>query len=330
MKRVACLSALLIAATALLMSCSAPATRATLPSSRPAAPSTIRVGIREGNRVTIRKVPFETYVQAAILSEFAPPGGDPDVVERMLEVQSVIGRTYALAHLGRHESEGFDVCASTHCQLFEPSRLTTSRWAQQSAEAVRRTTATVLWFGGSPAEALYHSDCGGRTSRAEDVWRGMGRPSLVSVPDDGPAENAHAATWRYESADATLIAALNKDARTRVGARLNGIQVLDRDQTGRAGQIALHGSQERVVRGEDLRDVLAQSFGGRSIKSTWFTIDHTGGKYVFEGRGFGHGVGLCQSGALARIRAGAKLPAVLDVYFPGTKLVTLRRPRTTP
>jgi len=330
MKRVACLSALLIAATALLMSCSAPATRATLPSSRPAAPATIRVGIREGNRITIRKVPFETYVQAAILSEFAPPGGDPDVVERMLEVQSVIGRTYALAHLGRHESEGFDVCATTHCQLFDPSRLTTSRWAQQSAEAVRRTTATVLWFGGSPAEALYHSDCGGRTSRAEDVWRGMGRPYLVSVPDDGPAENAHAATWRYEAADATLIAALNKDARTRVGARLNGIQVLDRDQTGRAGQIALHGSQERVVRGEDLRDVLAQSFGGRSIKSTWFTVDHTGGKYVFEGRGFGHGVGLCQSGALARIRAGAKLPAVLDVYFPGTKLVTLRRPRTIP
>src|SRR5215510_12947013 len=133
MKRVACLWALLLAATALpMMSCSAPATRATLPSSRSAAPSTIRVGIKEGNRITIRKVPLETYVQAAILSEFAPPAGDPSVVERMLEVQAVIGRTYALAHLGRHQSEGFDVCASTHCQLYEPSRLTTSRWAAQS------------------------------------------------------------------------------------------------------------------------------------------------------------------------------------------------------
>jgi stage II sporulation protein D len=322
--------ALLIAAPAWLMSCSAPATRATLPSSRPAAPPTIRVGLRDGNRVTIRKVPFETYVQAAILSEFAPPAGDPDVVEHMLEVQAVIGRTYALAHLGRHESEGFDVCSTTHCQLFEPSRLTRSKWAPQSAEAVRRTTATVLWFGSSPADALYHSDCGGRTSRADDVWRGLGRPYLVSVPDDGPAEKAHAAVWRYEAADAALIAALNKDSRTRIGARLTGIQVLDRDQTGRAEQIALHGSQERVVRGEDLREVLGQSFGSRSIKSTWFTVEHTGGAYLFEGRGFGHGVGLCQAGALARIRAGAKLPAVLDVYFPGTKLVTLRQPRTNP
>ena len=72
-----------------------------------------------------------------------------------------------------------------------------------------------------------------------------------------------------------------------------------------------------MVRGEDLRDVLGQSFGGRSIKSTRFSIEHTAGTFVFDGKGFGHGVGLCQAGALARIRAGAKLPAVLgDFTFP--------------
>jgi stage II sporulation protein D len=325
MNRSACLSALLVGIAGLTASCSAPATRATLPSARPSAPATIRVGVKDGNRITIRKVPLETYVQAAILSEFAPPGGDADIVERMLEVQAVIGRTYAIAHFGRHESEGFDVCATTHCQLFEPSRLTTSRWAAQSADAVHRTTATVLWFGSGPAEALFHADCGGRTSRADDIWRGMGRPYLISVVDDGPAENAHA-VWRYEAADAAVAAALNKDPRTRVGARLNGIQVLERDAAGRAEQVALHGSQERIVRGEDLRDVLSQTFGGRSIKSTWFTVQHAGGAFIFEGKGFGHGVGLCQAGALARIRAGAKLPAVLEVYFPGTRLVALRAP----
>ena len=326
MKRRACLRVGLIGVAVLAAACSAPATRATLPSSRPAAPATIRVGVREGNRITIRKVPLETYVQAAILSEFAPPGGDPDLVERMLEVQAVIGRTYALAHLGRHQAEGFDVCATTHCQLFEPSRLTTSRWAAQSANAVQRTTATVLWFGSAPAEALFHADCGGRTSKADDVWRGgMGRPYLVSVVDDGHAESAHA-VWRFDATDDAVVAALNKDARTRVGARLNGIQVLDRDSSGRAEQVALHGTQERIVRGEDLRDVLGQTFGSRSIRSTWFTVNHAGGSFNFEGRGFGHGVGLCQAGAFARIRAGSKLPAVLDVYFPGTRLVTLRAP----
>ena len=49
-----------------------------------------------------------------------------------------------------------------------------------------------------PAEALFHADCGGRTSRADDVWGGVGRPYLLSIADDGPAAAAHA-TWRYEA-----------------------------------------------------------------------------------------------------------------------------------
>lgn len=304
-------------------SCSAPATRATLPSARAQEPAFIRVGVKEGNRITIRKVPFETYVQATILSEFAPPSGEPDVIERMLEVQAVIGRTYALAHLNRHGADGFDVCATTHCQLFDPSRLKTSRWAAQAAEAVQRTTATVLWFSSGPADALFHADCGGRTSRADDVWAGSGRPYLVSIADDGPATGSHA-TWRYDTNEAALLAALNKDPRTSVGASLRGIQVLDRDEAGRAERIAIHGAAERIVRGEELRDVLSQTFGMRAIKSTWFDIQRNGRSFSFEGRGFGHGVGLCQAGALARIRSGAKLPAVLQQYFPGTKLITLR------
>jgi len=308
--------------------CSAPATRATLPSSTLAAPALIRVGVKEGNRITIRKVPLETYVQAAILSEFAPPSGDADVVERMLEVQAVIGRTYVLAHLGRHAADGFDVCATTHCQLFQPSRVSTSRWKTQSADAVAHTLGMVLWFDGAPASALFHADCGGRTSNADDVWGGVGRPYLVSVADDGPAAEAHA-VWRYETTRTALVAALNRDPRTRVGARLDGVQVLDRDSAGRAERIAIHGTEERIVRGEALREVLGQALGARTIKSTWFDVRRDGGAFVFEGRGFGHGVGLCQAGALARIRAGTKLPAVLQRYFPGTKLVTLRGARST-
>ena len=314
---------LVLVVTTISTSCSAPATRATLPSARSPEPATIRVGVKEGNRITIRKVPFEDYVRATILSEFAPPNGDADVIERMLEVQAVIGRTYALSHLNRHAAEGFDVCATTHCQLFEPSRLTTSRWAAQSAEAVRRTTATVLWFRDGPAQALFHADCGGRTSRADEVWSGVGQPYLASINDDGPAAAAHA-TWRYETTEAALIAALNKDPRTRIGAALRGIEVLERDAAGRAERMAIHGSQERIVRGEEFRDAVSQTFGGRAVKSTWFDIRRAGASYVFDGRGFGHGVGLCQAGALARIRAGAKLPAVLQQYFPGTRLITLR------
>jgi stage II sporulation protein D len=267
-------------------------------------------------------MPLEEYVQAAILSEFAPADGDPSVVERMLEVQAVVGRTYAVSQLGRHAREGFDVCATTHCQLFQPARLQTSRWAPLAADAVRRTMRTVLWFDGAPAHVLFHADCGGHTSRAGDVWGGAGHPYLVAIEDDGPAETAHS-VWRYEASRTEVQRALNADPRTRVGLRLDGVQVLDRDPAGRAERVALHGARERVVRGDALRDVLTQAFGARTVKSTWLDIRRNGPTFVFEGRGFGHGVGLCQAGALARIRAGAGVAAVLQKYFPGTRLVTL-------
>ena len=319
MKAPTCALLVAIAASA---SCSKPATRAGLPSGAPLIPAAVRVGVIEGGALRIRTVPLERYVEATILSEFAPPEGDPATIERMLEVQSVIGRTYALAHLGRHAREGYDLCDRTHCQLFQPGRLTTSRWAAQAADAVRRTTSEVLWFDGAPALAVYHADCGGRTSAAADVWGGTVRPYLAGRPDDGPAEDAHG-SWRYEATRAAVRGALNADARTRVGGRLDGIQVLDRDSAGRAEMIAIHGSGERIVRGEVFREVLGSAFGARSIRSTWFDVRGDGARFVFDGRGFGHGVGLCQAGALARIRAGAQIPAVLQRYFPGTKLVRL-------
>jgi len=322
MKWWSCVTAVVLVAAA---ACS-PRVPGTRSSGAPRLPTHIRIGAKEANRVTIRKVPFEEYVQATVLSEFAPPAGDSATVERMLEVQAVIARTYALAQLGRHGADGFDLCSTTHCQLYDPSRLRTSRWAPQSKEAVEQTAGRVLWFDGAAAFVVFHADCGGRTSRADDVWGGVGRPYLTSILDDGPAEGAHSA-WKYEATRADVLRALNTDPRTRVGVRLERLQVLERDSAGRVERIALHGASERIVRGEDIRGVLSAAFGARSIRSTWFDVRQVGQAFVFEGRGFGHGVGLCQAGALARIRAGQKLSTILQTYFPGTKIVALRPTR---
>jgi stage II sporulation protein D len=303
--------------------CSVPA-RPALPSAVFPTPQFIRVGIAVAGTTAIRRVPLEEYVQATILSEFAPGSGDPVVVERMLEVQAVVSRTYVLAQLSRHGRDGFDVCATSHCQLFQPSRLKTSRWAPASDAAGRATSGLVLWYSGAPATALFHADCGGRTSNFVDVWGGRGAPYLVGNSDDGPASQAHA-SWRYEATFDTVRQALNADPRTRVGPRLDDIEVLDRDSAGRAERIRLQASQQRIVRGDALRDVLAHALGARTIRSTWFDVRREHGAYVFEGRGFGHGVGLCQAGALARIAAGENTSAVLSHYYPGTRLITLTR-----
>jgi stage II sporulation protein D len=298
----------------------APGSPVAFPSAPFRAPAAVRVQVAGGS---VRQVPLEDYVQAVTLSEFAPASGDAGAIGRMLEIQAIISRTYAVAHIGRHRAQGFDLCATTHCQLFEPARLRSSRWAPAAADAVRRTASIVLWYGAAPASALFHADCGGRISDAADVWGGNPRPYLREAADDGPAAAAHG-TWTYEATRDAVRDALNATAATRVGNRLDRIEVLERDAAGRAARLSLAGQQERIVRGEDFRAALTRVFGPRTIKSTRFEVRRNGGSFVFDGRGFGHGAGLCQAGALARIRAGASPAAVVARYYPGTTLVRLK------
>ena len=238
----------------------------------------------------------------------------------MLEVQAIVSRTFALAP--RHSRQGFDFCSTSHCQVYEPGRSGQPSWALAASEAVRRTSGKVVWFERAPAQVVFHADCGGHTSAAREVWRGSPLPYLVALADDGPAEAAHG-EWRFAPEPAQLLAALNADERTRVGNRLDRVDVLRRDDGGRAELVALDGERAPVVRGEELRTVLARAFGYRAFRSTRFHVVRTERGFEFTGQGFGHGVGLCQVGAYARIAAGASIADVLGYYFPGTKVTAI-------
>jgi stage II sporulation protein D len=286
----------------------------------PAGAIPLSLRVKVSPKGPVRTVPLEEYVQAAVLSEFAPPTGDPAIVERMLEVQSVIARTYAVAHRARHDSEGFDLCSTTHCQLYEPSRIKTSSWSPLAARAVKETAGMVLWFDSAPARALFHADCGGHISAAADIWAGVPRPYLKASRDDGAAASAHT-TWRYQVERRALLTALNRDVRTRVGKDLREIAVTQRDDAGRATLVAVRGTRDAIVRGEELRAVMTSAFGAKSLRSTRFEVARDGSHFVFTGQGFGHGVGLCQAGAYARLRAGANPEQVLARYYAGTRLV---------
>ncbi len=280
-------------------------------------PVTLRVQVREGKDLVVHEVPIEEYAAAAALSEIHPDSSDAAAAERVFEVQAIIARTYAMANLGRHAKEGFDLCSTTHCQLFEPSRLTTSRWAEAARDAVARTSGELIWFADAPARVVFHADCGGHTSNASAVWGGPCPAYLAGAEDDGPAEAAHA-DWAFDATPSALRRALNADPRTAIGPTLDRIDVAGRDSAGRAELVTLRGTRAFVVRGEVFRDVVTRAFGVKSIRSTLFTVKKTRDGFVFSGKGYGHGVGLCQAGALARIRSGASVSSVLAHYFPGT------------
>jgi stage II sporulation protein D len=304
-----------------LTGCAGPARpRVTPARPAPAAlPGIIHVRTLLDGQRQVLALPLEDYVLAAVLSEVAPASGEPDAMRRMFAVQAIVARTYAAAHVRRHATEGFDVCDGTHCQLVDLERPRTSRWAPIARDAVHRTRSVVVRHGGKPAATLFHADCGGHRSAAADVWGGPAGPYLRGGPDPLPHGQPHG-SWRFAIDTEKLRQALNAFPQTVVGARLDSIEVHRRDAAGRAMLVSLNGSRAPLVRGEDLRAAVSRAFGPRALRSSLFEVRREKSMFFFEGRGFGHGAGLCQAGAMARAAAGQSPERILAFYFPGTTL----------
>ncbi len=287
----------------------------------------VRVGMADAGGTRVREYALEEYVAGVVRAELPPNVLRDNALAGMLDIQAIVSRTYALANMGRHRAEGFDLCDGTHCQVFRPL-------AEPGieAEAVRRavaaTSGLVLAYEGRPIQALFHADCGGHTAAAASVWGREGEPYLAGVPD-WFCSRARTAPWTFEADGATLARALAANPAMDVGPRLERADVAERDASGRATQVALAGSRAVTVRAEAFRAAVMAGLGDRSLRSTRFSVTRDGDRFVFAGTGFGHGAGLCQAGALERVRAGLSPAAVLAHYYPGTRLVeatSLARP----
>lgn len=281
------------------------------------APGDIRV--RVGNRVVV--VAFEDYVAGTAISEVLPVDEAPAVVDRVYDVQTIVARTYALAHLGRHRSEGFDLCDTTHCQVYEPARLGTSRFAGDVRRAVGRTSGQVLLYANRPIDAVFSADCGGHSAAPESVWGSVPLPYLKAAPDQFPSLTHR--SWRVQISREHMRTALNADVRTEMGATLRSLKVQGPDVSGRVTGVEIVGDRRVVVRSDDFRQIVNRVLGPRGIQSTRFTLKVDGSDYVMDGTGFGHGVGLCQIGAIARARRQVPAEEILSTYFPGTRVAKL-------
>jgi len=282
-----------------------------------------RVTVRAAGKVT--SIPLDEYVLGAVLAEVTPVGETDATIARIYEVQSIVARTYAISKLGRHKQDGFDLCDSTHCQLYQPARVTSSRFADAARAAVARTAGRVLAYEGHIAEALFHADCGGATTSADAVWGGPALPYLRTIIDKLPAETHR--PWQISIPAEQLRQALDADPRTDVGRTLTAIEVTTRDESGRAAGLDVRGQRSYTVRGDVLRTVINQKLGDKAVQSTRFNLTKSGSQYVFKGTGYGHGVGLCQRGAITRARQGEGVEEILRVYFPGVTVTKGRGQR---
>ena len=279
-------------------------------------PTFIHIGLPSGD---VRKLPLERYVRHAVLGEVPIASLTPDAAQTMAEVQIILARTYALNHLGRHANEGFDLCTTTHCQVYRETLDSQSQIQAVVDRAQEATRNMVVTHQARPIDAVFHAHCGGATSPSSSVWGGESPPYLSGVNDPYCALTDNS-RWRFSVSREELRATLNATARTSVGDQLTTVRIVQHDTAGRVTKVQISGSRELIIRGEQLRSVIAGSFGWNVFKSSRFSVTEQNDQFHFTGTGYGHGTGLCQTGAMARASAGHSFEEILLAYYPETEL----------
>ena len=281
----------------------------------------------DGRVSAINELPLEDYLLGVVPLEIGPR----EIRElAAVEAQSVAARTYAVAHLGGHSEAGFDLFGSVEDQVY--GGLAAER--HESTLAVRRTAGKILVFEGRPIRAYYHSTCGGHTAAIEEVLDRDPAPYLQSVPDQRPDGSDYcSASPRYQWSVVWSRGEFDQVSRAGLAAHfgtpasdfgaVESLDIVGRTASSRVRDVAFRGAGlEFVLSRLDIRRVLAHD--GRILNSTDFSVvDRPDGLVEVRGRGYGHGAGMCQWGAIGRARAGQGFEQILATYYPGAVLVNV-------
>jgi stage II sporulation protein D len=290
----------------------------------------VEVYNRGGRLIAVNEVSLEDYVAGVVNVELGPrPASDRAAVE----AQAIVARTYALGNRGKYGSDGFDLRSSVADQVYGGVESETDVGRQ----AVAATRGMVLTYRGALIATFYHSTCGGRTASPEEAFRtGQALPYLRPVSDRRPDGADYCSIspryrWSVEWDGMTLRGILRRTIPEIVGldsARVDvirGMRVHRRGASGRAAEVRVGvGAGEIPIFAADIRAVLAPAAGG-ALGSTAIELDVDTDqgvvtRLVARGSGWGHGVGLCQWGAIGRARAGQNATTILESYFPGTQI----------
>jgi stage II sporulation protein D len=273
----------------------------------------VAITAHAGVLVIVVTLPVENYVERVVASE-SGPGDSPE----SLKALAIVVRSFAL-----HEAHGhaqYDLCDSTHCQLLHWSgsgeRNSTGNGDRRAAThaATLATAGETLWFHGQRALAYFGKDCGGRTASPDEIWpRAKPLPYLPSQPDPFCTRQS-AREWASEISRADLTQALAARGLAKPG--WQNLAVARRGPSGRAVTLQLDHTE---ISAEDFQLAVGESLGWNKVPSTWFEISRQGDTFAFHGRGWGHGVGLCQKGAAAMAVEGHSEREILAQYFPGAE-----------
>lgn len=284
--------------------------------------------IVEGDRITaVNCIGMEDYLMSVISSEMKSSAS----IE-LLKAHAVISRSWLKARLKDHKAghEHFDVCADDHCQRYQGLTMAVG---DDVCRAIDRTWGQVLEYGGDICDTRYSKCCGGRTELFSTCWEDVDLPYLQSVEDpfcdcenssilsqvlndyDLHTADFHDWTVQYTTDE------LSELVSTRTGidfGTIVALEAVERGPSGRIKYLRITGTLREEVIGKEL--AIRKALSSSHLKSSAFEIEKSPDGFVLRGRGWGHGVGLCQIGAAAMAAQGYDYRQILSHYYVGAEI----------
>ena len=252
----------------------------------------------------INEIELDNYIAGVVQAESGKRS-----YQEFYKVQAILARTFALSHIQKHATEGFSLCDHTHCQVYFGKSM-----EFEILKAVLETKNSVVVDDNlNLIEAAFHSNSGGETANSEDVW-GSKLSYLRSVKDSFSVKMPNA-KWERKMAKEDWLSYLKLKHNYPI-------------QDSSALLLAItfkQDSRKQYLEANNIKVPLKNVRTDLQLKSTFFTIIPFGDSLIFKGRGFGHGVGMCQEGAMRMAKLGYKHKEVINFYYQKTQLIDLRK-----
>lgn len=285
--------------------------------------------------LVVNQLDLESYLRGVVPVELGvrSPGE-----QAALEAQAVAARSYAIVRRREAAERGYDLTSGAVDQAYGGMDVE----HPLADAAIAATAGLVLWYDGTVVRAPYHSTCGGRTVAPSEAWSGERDVPYLRGVRDAPEGSEHSwceisPRYRWERTlnrhDLEMVVARYVSGRgagwSGGGGGVRGVQIERTTRSGRVAALALttDGGTMHLI-GSAVRTTL-RSARGEIVNSTYFSLEPVVGRdgrlmqLTLRGAGNGHGVGMCQWGAIARARAGHDVRSILSAYFPGTVVARL-------
>lgn len=263
----------------------------------------VSLSIDKKQFLLVNKVDLEKYIAGVVQSE----SGSKTSLE-YYKLQSIICRTYLLANINRHILDGYEVCDDVHCQAY-----LNKNKEEDIFKAVYETKGLVVVDNDlNLITAAFHSNCGGQTCNSQDVWA-VPTTYLKSIKDTFCLNQPHA-RWQRSIPTEDWKVYLQLKHKYPVDDSVKFIV---------ATSFLQDNGRSIFFMDKDLKIPLKIIRADFQLKSTYFSIEQKGDMVIFSGRGYGHGVGLCQEGAMHMSDLNYSYKDILNFYYKDVHLVDL-------